>query len=415
MTITRAGIAGKTLVNGAASAARSVGTVTAGQMVRFCAAIINVSGADDVPVAGDLTQTAGNAVISTPILHRVNGGNCGDAGNTFLYAVEYSCLVTTGGTLTLTLAGQPAGTFWALCSEAYNGTWDASRGEAVNGAFSATDSLAAFGSGNATSAAAALFGGLLALNNGVVTTINEDGAFNLLAEEQDATANVPASFIDRIVTTGTTDAADWTYTGMDGATYNAQAAVVVVYKEAAGAGPNVSSTSSATPRRGSALTVDGTNLGATQGTKELRVGGQAQVVSSWSATQIVVPNLNGANNKSGVAVNVEIWDGGSLISNSYALTGLLPKVGWSYVDIASIAGSGVVESSPALAVGDQVEFEDPAVVANDGTWSAPGWLPSWQLRVWDSGGGGWGNTGLQILLTARLGLFDRLMRLLGWF
>jgi hypothetical protein len=32
-----------------------------------------------------------------------------------------------------------------------------------------------------------------------------------------------------------------------------------------------------------------------------------------------------------------------------------------------------------------------------------------------NGGGGWGNTGLQIVLTARLGLFDRLMRLLAWF
>jgi hypothetical protein len=236
MTITRAGLAGKSN-NGAGgtSISRSVGSVTAGQLVVFTAAIIDISGSGSAPVSADLTKTAGTSTVADIRMHRTDGGNCGEG--TTLRVAEFSCLVTADGTLTLTLAGQPSGTFISAFSEAYNGNWasDATRAEAVNGAFDASNSASALSSGDATSAGGGLFVSVLGINNGVNTPITEDGAFTSLAEENDATQFVPGAMADRIVTTGTTDASNWTFSGMDGAAYNAQAASIVVFKESAAA------------------------------------------------------------------------------------------------------------------------------------------------------------------------------------
>lgn len=184
----------------------------------------------------------------------------------------------------------------------------------------------------------------------------------------------------------------------------------VVVVKAGAAVPNIGSVSTTTPRRDSLLTLTGTNFGASQGGSTAKIGGVAQTVVSWSATSIVirVSDLAVKNGTTqGVVVTVDAND-----SNTFNVT-LLPRQGWSYVDLGTLAGSGLLETSPALTAGWQVEYEDPAVVNSDGTWSAPAYLPSFAFRAHD--GTSWGLARLQIMLTARLGLFDRLLRLLAWF
>lgn len=177
------------------------------------------------------------------------------------------------------------------------------------------------------------------------------------------------------------------------------------------AGPTVASSTDDTPSPGQSVTYTVTGAGASQGGSTITLGGVVQTVTAWSDTSITVTIVQGVAKYGAQNVVVTV---ASVPSNNYAVT-LTPPAGRSYIDITSIAGAGVLETTPSLAAGDQVEYEDPAIVYADGTWSAPAWMPNFQFRAWDSGGGGWGSAGLQILMTARLGLFDPQMRRLGWF
>lgn len=166
-------------------------------------------------------------------------------------------------------------------------------------------------------------------------------------------------------------------------------------------GPSITSTSSATPRYTESLTVSGSSFGASQGTKELRIGGAVQTVSSWSATSLTVPSLARGTNKYGVAVNVEIWDAGVLISNSYALTSILPQTGWDYVDLASVNTTAEwrIRTFPDLVSGDQVTYPTAGglVVASDATFSWTfGAIQSFDAAVWTSADG-WGAVFTQYL------------------
>lgn len=229
MTITRAGLAGGTPADNTTNVARSVGSVSVGQMVVFGVAVLNVSGADDNFAAGDLTKTAGTATIDTPQLDAQFGGQIG-GGPEWLRVGIYSCLVTGAGTLTLTHAGAPSGSYLWAGSEAYNGSWDSSRFEDSAGGFDATNNAASASTGNMDSAGGALFVAILSANNGSGLTFTPDAAWNALAAETSA-AHIMGSLIDRIVTGATTDAGDWTFTALDNNGYAGTAFGGVVYKE----------------------------------------------------------------------------------------------------------------------------------------------------------------------------------------
>lgn len=231
MTITSAGLAGGNNANSATSVERSLGSVTAGQLVVVVG--MRFSTTADTPVAGDVTQSAGTATIGTVSLDRTNGGET--AGSVYAEVGIWSAIVTGSGSLTMQFAGAPASSYLLIGAEAFNGSWDSSRVEAVNGQLLTTDSTSSSTTGDATSAGAALFVAGLQMNTNSATTITPDGAFTTIYENETGTDD-NGSAIYRIVSTGTTDAGDWTH----GTDHTGTAASVVVYKEAAGGGSSIS-------------------------------------------------------------------------------------------------------------------------------------------------------------------------------
>lgn len=236
MTISRTGSTGAPTEASGTSVARNLGTVSAGQLVNITLAGWSES-TNPTITAGMLTKTAGTATIhaSKPItLDRANSGDNGDGS--FTYSAQWSFVVDAGGTLTVTAAGFPAGSSLVISNAGYATTlsWDASRVESVNGQHTATNSATALSTGNGTSAGEAVFVAGLALNNGAAVTVTPDGSFSNIANNGANGASVEVlGHADRIVTSGTTDASDWTFTALDGSAYNGQAATLVVYKESA--------------------------------------------------------------------------------------------------------------------------------------------------------------------------------------
>lgn len=171
-------------------------------------------------VAGDCTKSAGTATVGTIALDRQQNNatdqHCG----------VWSMLVTGAGSLTVAVA--TGGAFSIIGVQVYDGNWDGTRLETGNGANGTTGTTPS--SGNATSAGAALFVGALAVGNSAVVTLTEDGNWTSIFESLDGTAHEVGEIIDRIVSTGTTDDANWT---INIAPTNT-AAIVVVYKEIAG-------------------------------------------------------------------------------------------------------------------------------------------------------------------------------------
>ncbi len=192
---------------------------------------------DDRPVLGDLTQTAGTAVLGPISRDLVNTRDVG--ASNFLHEIHYSVIVKTSGSLTLTLNGGASGLSCYLAFDEYTGTWDEKR---------VVDMAAANGdgtppsSGNATSTGPGLFvGGLMHINATTGSAATEDGAFTLIDEEDSTPSNVGGSAISRIVTGATTDAAEWSMSALV-----AWIATLVVYQEAeAAASPRIPTLSSA--------------------------------------------------------------------------------------------------------------------------------------------------------------------------
>jgi len=227
MTITAiGGQAGGVSTDSSASTSRAFGSnVTAGTL------IVVVAGKDSGSafVAGDCTKSAGTATIGAISLDTELRFDIG-AGE-FISIGIWSCLVTGAGSCTMQVAGA-AGTFWGLATDEYSTDvgWDVSRVENTNSTGNATDDAASATSGNATSAGAALFMGGVDLNGSGAITLTPDGAFTQIFEQEDGSLHSMFSAIRRIVSTGTTDSADWAIT----AAHRGSAAALVAYKEIGG-------------------------------------------------------------------------------------------------------------------------------------------------------------------------------------
>lgn len=238
MTISRVGTPSAPTEAFGTSVSRNCGTVVTGQLVN-----ITLAGWNDTTnptiTAGFLTKTAGTATIGTVTLDRTNSGNNGDGS--FSWNAQWSFVVTSGGTLTVTAAGFPSSGGGSSLAISHAGaettlSWadDSSRVEDANGQHTATDGASALSSGDATSAGEAWFVGGLTLNNGAAVTVTTPSGFSAITDNGANGASVEVlAHADDIVTTGTTQAAAWTFSALDGASYNGQAATVVVYKEAA--------------------------------------------------------------------------------------------------------------------------------------------------------------------------------------
>lgn len=240
------------------------------------------------------------------------------------------------------------------------------------------------------------------------------------AFEQNSSAFIGMGTAHKVVASTSAVSAAWTF----GATAGTSdlCAVIGTLKITGAGGPTITSTSSATPQRGSTFTVTGSSFGASQGTQVLKIGGVTQTVTSWAAGSITITNLDIGTNKYGTAVNAEIWDGGSLVSNSFALTSLQPPTDNSFKDIVTPAASGPtrITTSPVdVASGDQIEatLASQVTLFDDATFSAGGTVQFFQARAWTSSGGGWGDWTNQVLidLKASKSQFDPSLLLKGWF
>jgi hypothetical protein len=238
MTISSNGNAGGAFGDAEAAATYNFGgaTLPVGSLVVVGGA--KYSEASHPFVAGDCTKSAGTAAISTVTLNRADGGDVG--GARFAYSAVWSFRITTAGTCTVQVTGDADNSYMIIGADCFttDASWDESREESENGATNAGDALTSMSSGNATSAGAALFFGVLSVNDGVANTITPDGAFTTIYEQETVDHQV-GSIIRRIVSSGTTDAADWTFNTLNGSAGNGVAATLVVFKEAAGSALNV--------------------------------------------------------------------------------------------------------------------------------------------------------------------------------
>lgn len=206
---------------------------------------------DDRPVQGDLTQTAGTAALGPIAREVVNTRDIGP-GAAILHEVQWSVIVKTAGSLTLTLNGGASGVACYIAIDEYTGSWDERR---------VVDMAAANGNGSVqssgnvvTTGPALIVGGLMHINATTGSAATEDGAFTLIAEQDSSPTQVGASAIARIVTGATTDAADWTTSALVDwiatavAYQEAEAPFTFVPPTLSGAGVNDITTTSARPK-----------------------------------------------------------------------------------------------------------------------------------------------------------------------
>jgi hypothetical protein len=191
---------------------------------------VKYPGTSDVFLAADCTKSAGTATIGTVTLdkqYQITNG-----ASSFIALGIWSCLVTAGGTLTMQIAGMPSGSYGAVFTDEYTGSFDSSRVDgtpAQGGSYTASQTAAS--SGNVTTAGAGLIFGVLGMDTSANPfSMTEDGAFSPVASETNGSSHMVGAAIRRIVTTGTTDAADWVI----GSSNAGWAAIAVAYKEVAG-------------------------------------------------------------------------------------------------------------------------------------------------------------------------------------
>lgn len=175
-------------------------------------------------------------------------------------------------------------------------------------------------------------------------------------------------------------------------------AVLATFKVASSASPNITG-GTANPAHGSTgNTITGTNFGATQGAGSLAIGGQAQTVTSWSATSITYTANRGIN-LDNVAVNAVVTDNSLVASSDYALTGFAVPAGYYVTTLTSVNSTAAnrITAVSDPAIGDQIEWDAALVtVANDGTFTADPAVTSFNVRVGVSGSG-WGALALQTI------------------
>lgn len=225
-----AGQAGKAVTSPGTSVSRAFGSnVQANSLVVW--GVVKYNTTSDPIVVADCTKSAGTSTLGTITLDRQT--EVSDSGGGKVAVGICSAIVTGAGSLTVQVGGALSGSYMLLISDEYTGSFDSSRAEATNAGSNATFGSTAASSGNVTTAGAGMIWGMLGLDSGDnPATMTQDAAFTEVATETNGSANILGEAIRRIVTTGTTDAADWTVTGSNAG----WAAVAVAYKEASGGG-----------------------------------------------------------------------------------------------------------------------------------------------------------------------------------
>ena len=191
--------------------------------------VITIGRYSDTPqdsfVVGDLTKTSGTSTIGTIALDQTY-----DDSN--LNVAVYSFLVTGAGSLTLTLdMTGSTNQYSSVCYGEYSGSWDSTRKESsTNGAGNTSTTIT---TGNVTTAGGALLVAAASRIGGGVISITPGGSgWTQLVENEDDDTHQSFNSLRKIVTSGTTEAATWTF-----GTATDSRAVIAAYKEVAGGSP----------------------------------------------------------------------------------------------------------------------------------------------------------------------------------
>lgn len=160
------------------------------------------SGSTSAITAASITQTAGTATLSPMIINHRSG--LGASHQT----VIASCMVTGTGSLTLQLSASSGNNFGRFSVAEFTGQWTEGRAYAYN---QATGTSTTPATGNVTTPDSGVIAAILNSTMAVNASITEDGAFELIGEDEDGTTTECNSFIDRIITSGgVTDEGSWT-------------------------------------------------------------------------------------------------------------------------------------------------------------------------------------------------------------
>lgn len=225
--------------NNTTSVSRAFGSnLAVGSLIVVKAAKFSPS--SDAFVSGDCTQSAGTATLSAFTFDRSRNQAQGVGGGHAAVAT-WSAIVTGAGSCTIQVAGAVSGSYLLLATAEFGGSWDSSRVETGNdngASLAATTGATSADSGSVTSAGAALFISGLQVNASTDSVITEDASFTLIYENQTGTDD-NGSFCYRIVSSGTTDTCNYSYTPQSGGTTTAWASDIVVYKEVAGGASSI--------------------------------------------------------------------------------------------------------------------------------------------------------------------------------
>lgn len=162
----------------------------------------------------------------------------------------------------------------------------------------------------------------------------------------------------------------------------------------------ITGSSTATPNNLGSVTFTGVNFGASQGS--VTIGSVAQTVTAWSDTSITVTVVRGGNGY-GNALNVVATTAAAAVSNSFALTGLLPQTGWQYLTAGTpnataanrltATGGGDIVAGDQIAWGNLVGGSVVNVYA-DSSFSYGAGVTAFDYEVWNNGNG-WGTVGTE--------------------
>lgn len=285
--------------------------------------VIGVCGYSDLdpgdPItAGDLTQSAGTAVMSTWQLHRTDKR---DAGSVEMDTAVFSARVLTAGSLTVRI-NKAVGRYWTLGSAGYVGVWDDSRQVAVNGQPQAGPNVSAFTPVGCNANAGDVLAGVFTMDTLGTGTTTLGGTYSVAWSEPDGSQFAVGGMAVRIAATSLTgDAPVWTMSGGHATNAGGVSSMVVLREVADPTAPILSSPT------GSATSIAAATVGAT--TDEAN-GTMYAVVDTVTTTPSATELEAGQDGDGGAA----IWSGSQAISTTGAktfnVTGLAPNTTYSY-------------------------------------------------------------------------------------
>jgi hypothetical protein len=282
------------------------------------------------------STTAGNAIIVSLTYGAANPTITAtdSQGNTFQEAIQtydsanpdlqgvaiFYATNIKGGADTITISYAQSVAWVVVAVHEYSGlasVLDVSAGSVGNSTSPSS------GSATTTANGDLIFGTMVA-TNGTFTTLTGGSGFT---KRMDLASS--AGFIDedQIQSSAGSIAATWAVSPAIN-----WAAAMAAFKASNGTEPRINGLSPIQGPGGTAITITGTNFGATQGTSTVTFNGTTASPTSWSATSIVVPVPNGATSGN-LVVRVS-----GVPSNSVSFTPL--PTGWADADIGSVGPVG---------------------------------------------------------------------------